>query len=87
MAFTLITEIVGSIGATLTTISTMPQAVKAIRTKHTADLSLAMYIMLSIGICFWLAYGVMLEKWPIIIANIVSLPPVVIILIMKLKRG
>ena len=79
-------EIIGTLAATLTTISFMPQAIKAIKTKHTKDLSLMMYIFLTLGVFLWAIYGVMLEKWPIIIANSITFPFVAITLFMKIRE-
>ena len=77
---------VGTIAATLTTISFLPQTVKVIRTKHTKDLSLVMYILLTVGIALWTFYGVLFGQWPIIISNIVALPLTATILYMKLRE-
>lgn len=77
--------IIGLIAAMCTTISFLPQAIKVIKTKHTKDLSLTMYLTFTIGVLFWLVYGVMLSNFPIIIANGVTLIFATTILIMKLK--
>jgi MtN3 and saliva related transmembrane protein len=77
--------IIGLIAATLTTIAYLPQAIKIIRTRHTKDLSLLMYIVLTIGIVLWLIYGLMLSILPIILANIVTLTLTSIILALKMK--
>lgn len=79
-------DIIGTVGAILTTIAAVPQATKVIRTRHTNDLSLAMYIMIFVGTCFWLVYGVMLQQWPLIIANLLTLLPISVILVMKLRE-
>ena len=64
-----ITDWIGSTAATLTTTAFMPQAWKVWRTRHTADISLGMYILFTLGVALWLAYGILLESWPIIIAT------------------
>lgn len=81
-----IVDVLGTIGATLTTIASVPQAIKVIKTRHTNDLSLAMYVMIFVGTCFWLAYGIALQQWPLIIANLLTLLPISVILAMKLKE-
>jgi MtN3 and saliva related transmembrane protein len=81
-----ITDFIGYIAASLTTCSFMPQAIQVIKTKHTKDISLAMYVMLVTGICLWLAYGIMLKQWPIILSNIITIIPTTIILIMKMRE-
>jgi MtN3 and saliva related transmembrane protein len=76
---------IGSAAATLTSIAFIPQVLKIWRTKHTADISLGMYILFTIGVALWLAYGVLLESWPIIIANSVTLIFAGAVLAMKIK--
>ena len=80
-----LTTLTGFIAATLTTIAFIPQAVKAIKTKHTKDLSLGMYIVLNTGIICWLAYGIILNMLPIILANSITLVFTLTILYMIIK--
>ncbi|MBU1148977.1 SemiSWEET transporter [Patescibacteria group bacterium] len=77
--------VIGLVAASLTTISFLPQALKTIRTKHTQDLSLSMYIVITSGILLWLVYGFLIMDWPIILANAITLVFSIIILIFKLK--
>lgn len=67
------TELIGYIAATLTTISFLPQAIKTIKTRDTSGISLLMYAIFSVGVACWLAYGLLLHNWTIIIANAVTL--------------
>jgi MtN3 and saliva related transmembrane protein len=78
------TELIGSIAAVCTTISFVPQAIKTIRSKQTKDISLIMYLLFTTGIALWLAYGILINKMPIILANAVTLVLVIPILVMKL---
>lgn len=82
-----LTNCVGSAAATLTTIAFIPQAWKVWRTKHTADISMGMYILFTLGVALWLAYGILLESWPIIIANAFTLALAGAVLAMKNKFG
>ena len=77
--------IIGTIAATLTTIAFLPQAIKVIKTKHTKDIALGMYIILITGISLWLVYGILIHRWPIIISNLVTFILASIILVYKLK--
>jgi len=77
--------ILGLIAASLTTGSFLPQAIKAIRTKQTKDLSLGMYTALTTGIALWLIYGVMVKDIPIIASNCVTLVFTSAILFLKLR--
>jgi MtN3 and saliva related transmembrane protein len=80
-------EIIGAIAATITTLCWVPQAIKVIRTRETAAISLTMYLMLALGVSLWLAYGLLIGSWPLIGANAVTLVPVLAILGMKLRYG
>ena len=81
------TDWIGSAAATLTTSAFIPQAWKVWRPHHTADISSGMYILFTIGVALWLAYGILLESWPIIIANCITLLLAGAVLAMKLKFG
>lgn len=80
-------ELIGSLAATLTTVSFIPQVWQIWRTRHTKDISLAMYTAFTLGVGLWLCYGILLDAWPIIIANSITLLLSGAVLIMKLKFG
>jgi MtN3 and saliva related transmembrane protein len=81
------TDWIGSAAATLTTTSFIPQAWRVWRTRHTTDISLGMYALFTLGVSLWLAYGMLLDSWPIIIANSVTLLLAGTVLAMKIKFG
>ncbi|MCR4298119.1 MAG: SemiSWEET transporter [Gallionella sp.] len=78
---------IGSVAATLTTTAFIPQAWKVWHTKHTADISLGMYALFTLGVALWLSYGILLASWPIIIANCITLLLAGAVLVMKIKFG
>jgi MtN3 and saliva related transmembrane protein len=80
-------EWVGYVAATLTTFAFVPQAVKTLRTRDTRAISLGMYVVFAIGLCFWLAYGIVLGSWPIILSNIITLALALVILALKIRHG
>ncbi len=80
-------EVIGSLAALFTTTAFIPQVWQVWRTKHTKDISLAMYAMFTLGVALWLAYGILLLAWPIIIANSITLLLAGSVLILKLKFG
>ena len=82
-----ITDYIGSAAATLTTTAFIPQAWQVWRTRHTADISLGMYTLFTLGVALWLGYGILLASWPIIIANCITLLLAGAVLVMKLKFG
>ena len=79
--------VIGLIAGTCTTVSFLPQVMKTIKTKETKDLSLSMYVVLAAGILLWTIYGILIEAFPVILANAVSFVFAAIILILKIKYG
>ncbi|HMV43725.1 MAG TPA: SemiSWEET transporter [Leptospiraceae bacterium] len=77
-------SIIGYIAASLTTISFLPQMIRVVMTKKTEDISRNMYILLNIGVSFWLFYGFLKTDYPIIIANTITLVFSLTILIYKI---
>ena len=78
---------IGSAAATLTTTSFIPQVWKVWCSRHTADISLGMYAMFTLGVALWLGYGILIESWPVIVANSITLLLAGAMLVMKLKFG
>lgn len=76
--------VLGLIGGTFTTASFFPQVFKTWKTRSTKDVSLIMFVLLSIGITFWIAYGFKIGSIPVIAANCVSLVMTIAMLGMKL---
>lgn len=81
------TDWIGSIAAALTTTAFLPQAWQVWQTRHTADISLGMYGLFTIGVALWLIYGILLDSWPIVIANTITLLLAGAVLLMKIKFG
>lgn len=79
--------VMGLAAATCTTIAFLPQVVKIARTKHTKDISLLMYCILTFGFVLWLIYGLLIQNLPIIAANSVILALAMVILILKIRYG
>lgn len=82
-----IMEWTGSIAATLTTCSFIPQVWRVWKTRHTEDISLLMYTLFTTGVALWLVYGILLAEWPIIIANGITLLLAGTVLLLKLRFG
>ncbi len=77
--------IIGFIAATLTTASFLPQAIQVIRTRNTKDISLLMYLMFNTGVVLWLVYGILIQDYPLIIANFIALSFTGTILVLKIR--
>ena len=76
---------IGTIAATLTTASFVPQVLHTFRTKDVSGISLGMYSAFTIGVGLWLVYGLLLDAWPIVIANAITVSLATCILVMKLR--
>ena len=79
------TDLTGTIAATLTTVSFIPQVLQVWRTRHTKDISLGMYAIFTSGVVMWLLYGIALGSWPIIIANSITACLAGTVLLMKIR--
>jgi MtN3 and saliva related transmembrane protein len=80
-----VTELVGSLAAVLTTISFVPQVWHTYRSRDVSGISLGMYAVFAVGVFLWLLYGLMLAAWPIVVANAITLALAVAILAMKVR--
>ena len=79
----LFVTLVGSLAATLTTGSFVPQMVKAYRTKRMQDVSPYLMALFASGTMLWLAYGIFKADWVIIIANALGTAFNLLLLYMK----
>ena len=82
-----IQDLIGTVAATLTTVSFVPQALKTFRTRDVSGISLGMYSCFTAGVALWLIYGFHLGEWPIIAANAITLGLASIILVTKVRHG
>lgn len=80
-------DFIGYIAASLTTFSFLPQALHTFRTRDVSGISLGMYSTFTLGIAMWLAYGLMIQAWPVVAANAITLLLASAILVMKLRYG
>jgi MtN3 and saliva related transmembrane protein len=81
------TTIIGLAAAFCTTVAFLPQVVKTWTTRSTRDISLGMFLVFSLGILFWLIYGLLIGDLPLIAANGVTLALALTILFLKLRHG
>jgi len=78
--------LIGYAAALMTSLSFLPQALLVIRTRATGGISLAMYSLFTLGVAFWLIYGIISKAAPIIIANAVTLALAATILAITAKE-
>ncbi len=82
-----LTTSIGLLAAAGTTSAFVPQVIQIIKTRDTKGISLVMYIIFTIGIMLWIAYGILVNDTPIIIANVITLISALTILFLKIKNG
>ncbi|HEY1103223.1 MAG TPA: SemiSWEET transporter [Burkholderiaceae bacterium] len=79
------TDLIGYLAAGLTTLSFVPQAWMTWRSRDVRGISLGMYSVFTAGVALWLAYGVLLGAWPVVVANAITLALALSILVMTLR--
>lgn len=75
--------VIGTVAATLTIISFVPQAWKVIKTRDTHGLAKSMWLLSTTAFALWTVYGIVLGKLPIIIPNAICFLLAGFILTMK----
>jgi MtN3 and saliva related transmembrane protein len=79
-------DLIGYGAAILTTLAFIPQTLKSWRTRDLSGVSLSMYSLFTLGVGLWLVYGILLDSWPIILANLVTLTLAGTVLFLKLRH-
>jgi MtN3 and saliva related transmembrane protein len=87
MLLTRLIDLTGALGALLTTLCWLPQALKVVREKETRALSLPATVAFTLGVALWLVYGLAIDDWPLIGSNAATLALMAPILAMKLRYG
>jgi len=62
-------EVLGLIAGGLTSIASMPQLIKVLKTKNVEDISWLMLVILVTGLSLWVWYGIEQNELPIILSN------------------
>lgn len=78
-------EILGLVAATLTTAAFVPQVYKTWQEKSTKDISLTMYLVMFVGVMLWGIYGMLIESFPVTLANALTALLLFIMLVLKLR--
>ncbi len=79
-------DLIGYGAAVFTTAAFVPQALKSWSSRDLSGISLSMYSLFTLGVALWLAYGIALESWPIILANSITLALAGMVLVMKISH-
>lgn len=80
-------SLLGLTAGMCTTASFVPQVVKTWKTRSAKDLSLWMFIVFCTGLLLWLVYGILINSFPVIISNLLTLSMAGLILFFKIRFG
>jgi MtN3 and saliva related transmembrane protein len=80
-------DLVGYAAGFLATAAFVPQVAKTFKARSARDISLGMYVLFCAGVALWLAYGLLIASWPVIVSNTVTLALSGAVLVLKLKHG
>ena len=78
-------EVIGYCAPFLPTLAFLPQAIQSWRTRDLSGISVGMYSLFTSGVGLWLIYGLIIEKWPLILANALTFALALSILVLKLR--
>jgi MtN3 and saliva related transmembrane protein len=77
--------LIGGVAAFLSSLSYIPQVLKAWPRGATHDLSAGMLIALTAGLTLWVVYGVFRQDWVIVCANAVGALLAAVVLLCKAR--
>ena len=80
-------QTVGFAAAIFTSAAYLPQVIRVWKTRRTQDVSLGMFLVMTVGLLCWETYGWLIGDWPVIVCNGLALVMTTIILVFKLKHG
>lgn len=78
-------ELIGIAAAILTTASFVPQVYKIWKHKNTQGLSVTMYLVMLFGVILWEIYGILIQSFAVILANIITALLLLLILYFRFK--
>ncbi len=81
------TTLVGFGAGLCTTVAFLPQVIKTWKTRATRDISLATYLVFTLGVALWLCYGLLLRDPTLVLANFVTLVLAATVVVLKLRHG
>lgn len=76
---------IGMMAAFCTTLSFVPQLIRVWQLRSAREISLAMFLVFSLGVFLWLLYGILIHSAPVILANGATLALSLAILTLKVR--
>lgn len=80
-------DLLGLIATCFTTSSFVPQVWRTWKTRDVSGISLASYAVITVGLTLWLAYGLLRDDLPLVVANSVMVVLTAAITLMKIRYG
>ena len=78
---------IGFVAGILTSIASIPQVIKTLKSRHVRDISVWQPLLLAFGVGLWMAYGFLINDLPLILANITPLICNIVLTGMKIHYG
>jgi MtN3 and saliva related transmembrane protein len=82
-----VTLVLGYIAAVLTTVAFLPQVLHSHRARRLEGISMWMLSLFTSGVVLWLAYGILIDSYPVIFANVVTVVLTGYLLYLKLRES
>jgi len=79
------TEILGYAAGAVTAITFLPQVIKTWKEKSAKNVSLMMFIIAFVNEVMWIAYGVLINSWVIILTNVTMITMCSIMIYLKFR--
>ena len=80
-----IAAFLGYIGTALGTITFLPQVIQIYRTKKAKDVSFLTFAINTVSGVLWIAYGLLIGAFPLVLVNLIIGTLSIMIIIMKIK--
>lgn len=75
--------VIGYVAGAFTTVAFLPQLVRALRTKSTADLSPPMLALMFSGVSLWSIYGYFIGSVPIVVPNAIMAAMIAVLIALR----
>jgi len=77
--------LLGSVAAVCTTAAFIPQVVRVYRLRRADEISLGTFSVFAVGTFVWTIFGVLIDSWPIILANSITFALALVIVLLKVS--
>ena len=78
-------DVLGYSAGAITSLTFLPQVLKTWKDKSAKDISLMMFLIAAVNEIMWIAYGVLLHNWVIILTNTIVLSMSLVMIYFKMR--